>query len=318
MFDAAFLDPHDAVDTAAWQDLWQRAEGRTPFTHLAFAQSLAQVSGMTLQVAAVREAGSLVAGCLLYTRPGAQAWIAGPAPMARYTGVLLDPVPREGHVLERRSSLDALLRLVTARFPVAALSLAPTVNDLRPFSWASFRPTPYYTYRLDATQPYTPGRNVGKHLKRGGHLQVEQLSEPDSEVMGQLYLHYQQQNRAQPVSSHRLAPLLRHLLDNEMLWLHGVREPDGRLIGAQAVLQDDRFCYTWLGGSAPGPAMTLMIDHSIRQAHRTGRGIDLLGANSAAIAQFKKSFGGTLTTHYHAVYYRNRWLAALGAIRPLA
>ncbi len=314
MAEAVFLDPDRPETEAAWQDLWLRAEQRSPFTHLSFVRTAAHATGRKAHLAAVQEGDVLLAGCVLYTR--GRGAIAAPAPLTRYTALLLDPLPHERHVLQRTSALDLLLALVGAQFPVAALSLAPELGDVRALQWAGFGCEPRYTYRVAGS--YRPSRSVRRRPAELPGYTIESVGAGDGEVNRWLQRHYAERQVSPPVAAVQQAAWLEALEAIGMARCRVLRDGQGTLCAALATLEDDRRVYTWLAGSLPGPALTILQHTLIEGAVDEGRGVDLLGANHASIAFFKAGFGGALTPHFHAVRYRNRALRVAGALRPLA
>ena len=311
---ASFLDPDDPEAEAAWQDLWVRAGQRSPFTHLAFVRAAAAATGRKARLAVVAEEAYLVAGCVLYAHRGGT--LATPAPLTRYTGVLLDPSPHERHLLQRQSALDRLLELVRAHWPVVSLSLAPDVADVRPFQWAGFRCEPRYTYRIE--EEYRPARSVRRRLGEMPEYSIQSASPDDPAVNVLLQRHYQVRHTAAPLSVSQQAAWLEALTRIGMARCLALYDAEGVLSAALAVLEDDRRTYTWLAGSRPGPALTILQHTLIEQVVAEGRSVDLLGANHPTIAFFKAGFCGDAIVHFHAVHYRSPALRLLGALRPLA
>lgn len=315
MPEIAFLDPDDA-EAAAWDDLWQRAPQRTPFTHRAFARAMAAATGRPLRLVAVADGSRLVAGCVLASR--ARGRLAGPAPLMRYTGVLLDPVPSEGQLIQRNTALDTLLEHVTRAYPVATLSLTPDFADARPFVWSGFSCAPHYTYRIGPDPSYQPDKATRRRVRQMPEASIATTAPDDEAFVALLLRHYRERGQSPPVPPPALASLMRDLQQAGLLEAMALRDATAEMVAAQALLIQDDAVFTWMAGSSPGPAMTVLQDHLIRTALEAGRSVDLLGANIPAIAAFKLHYGGALTVHYHAVHYRSRVLRALGTLRPLA
>lgn len=316
MPDAVFLDPHNTADAAAWQHLWQRAENRTPFTHLAFVEAIAEATGRKAWLAAVEDGGRLTAGAVLFSSPR-RPWLAAPAPLTRYTGVLLDPPIEEKHVAARQTALDVLLQHIGRRFLVAALTLAPDLTDARPFQWAGFACTPRYTYRLDAAAPYAPNRWMRRQLREGDVFTLHAADPGDATWLRLLDRQYDDRGQPPPLGAGAHRRLLDALGTGGLVEMHALRDPEGRLAGAVTALVDGRAAYLWTGGSVPGPAMGVLLHRVIDAARAQERAVDLVGANVASIAGFKAHFHADLTLHFHAAYHRNRLVRAVDALHPL-
>ncbi len=316
MPDAAFLDPRSTADRAAWQSLWQRADNRTPFTHLAFVEAIAEATNRRPWLAVVEDGGRLAAGAVLFSSPRS-TWLAAPAPLTRYTGVLLDPPVEEKHVAGRQTALDALLKHLARHFLVAALTLAPDLTDARPFQWAGFACAPRYTYRLDAAAPYTLNRWMRRQLREADAYTLHAADPDDATWLRLVDRQYAERGQSPPLDTGAHRRLLGTLHAHEQVEMHALRDATGELVGAVTALVDDRAAYLWTGGSVPGPAMLILLHRVIEAARAQGRSVDLLGANVASIALFKAHFHADLTLHFHAAYYRNRLLRAVDALHPL-
>ncbi|MCH8962729.1 MAG: GNAT family N-acetyltransferase, partial [Bacteroidetes bacterium] len=76
---------------------------------------------------------------------------------------------------------------------------------------------------------------------------------------------------------------------------HDAETPEGGL----AVLHDGRTAHYWIAGSAPGPAMTVLLGHTLPRLRDDGiEQFDFVGANTPSIAEFKRHFGPVLTPYF--------------------
>ncbi len=315
---AVFLDPDRPDEAALWQALWARDPHRTPFTHAAFARALAAATGRKAVLAAVEGGEGLAAGAVLYPSPRLRNRVAGPAPSTRYTGVLMAEVPGERARLQGNTPLDALLAAIGGRYPVAALSLAPHLSDVRPFGWKGFTCTPRYTYEIAREEPYQPDSATRRRARQLPDAHAEAVAPDDASFADLLLRHYAARGARAPIPAARLRVLMQALHAAGLLECTALRGADGGLLAAHATLVLPQQAFLWMLGSLPGAAMPVLQDALVRRLHAEGRTVDLMGANHAGIAAFKHHFGGALRVHYHAVYHRNPFWRALDAARPLA
>jgi len=112
---------------------------------------------------------------------------------------------------------------------------------------------------------------------------------------------YRRHDREPPAPPSRLYPLVESLIEHGLvrLWTatpHRGEDPEG-VIG---IAHDGRTAGYWLGGSVPGPAMTVLLGTVLTQLQKEGYALfDFVGANTPSIAVFKRQFGGDLTTYYY-------------------
>ena len=65
-------------------------------------------------------------------------------------------------------------------------------------------------------------------------------------------------------------------------------------------MHDAQTAHYWIAGSPPGPAMTVLLGHTLPRLRDAGlQRFDFVGANTPSIAEFKRHFGPTLTPYFH-------------------
>ena len=70
--------------------------------------------------------------------------------------------------------------------------------------------------------------------------------------------------------------------------------------GGLAVLHDGHTAHYWIAGSAPGPAMTVLLGHTLPRLRDDGiKLFDFVGAHTPSIAEFKRHFGPVLTPYFY-------------------
>jgi hypothetical protein len=310
--DALLLPYRDAEPQ--WAELWERSRP-SPFSSPPFARALAR--RMDVRVLALAESGAWEAAALVCPRPIGPLQRA-PAPMlAYYFEPLLAAPEREGHVVERRSPLTRLLAELGRRFPLVSLQTSPAVTDCRAFAWTGFACTPLYTYATASPTADAFSKTVRKRVRQfGDRYTIEPAPAGSAQVADLALAAYRRDGRSPPLPPAEMQTLWSELEAGGLVRALIARSPEGAVEGAQILLDDGRTLSTWIGGSVPGPAMTLLTAAVIEQAARSGRMVDLLGANTPPVAAFKRSFGVPLQTFYRAV--RVPPLAAsLHALRPL-
>lgn len=112
---------------------------------------------------------------------------------------------------------------------------------------------------------------------------------------------YERHGRALPLPSEPLAGWAASLVDQGVGSIVGLRDRESEEWVAGIVLLHNRSrAWYWLAGSMPGPAMTVLLGHTLDHLHHQGiPGFDLMGANTPGISEFKRRFGGTLVEYPH-------------------
>ena len=91
---------------------------------------------------------------------------------------------------------------------------------------------------------------------------------------------------------------------------------DGAPEGGLAVLHDGRTAHYWIAGSTPGPAMTVLLGHTLPRLRDAGlQTFDFVGANTPSIAEFKRHFGPALTPYFHLEKFTRPELRLLHRLR---
>jgi len=86
------------------------------------------------------------------------------------------------------------------------------------------------------------------------------------------------------------------------------------------LLLNNTTAWYWLAGSERGPAMTVLLAHTIHFLHEQNVGhFDLMGANTDGISEFKRRFGGILIQyrHWQRLNWSNRFVSVLGQFKRL-
>lgn len=312
----------DPAARQRWAALWQAASLRSPFSHLAFVEASAVALGCQATfVFAAAEERDAAAALLPWKSRG--PWRAPVVPAyTAYSALLLRTPPTDADAHNDRTPLRPLLAALREAFPGTALHLPPPLADVRPAQWHGWQAAPLYTYRaaLPASGSVTEGwRGNARRRFNKAHqqYQVSETTDP-APVIAQIRASLQRQGRDLPCTEEQLMAWFTALQRVRLLRLFLAKDA-GTPAGGMAVLVDRAEGYNWLVGSTPGPAMTVLMGAVLTQLREEGfRTYDWVGANTASVAEFKRSFGGTLTPYYRLTCPAPRplrWLRTLQAYR---
>lgn len=322
MSEARFLDASDEVVRAAWAGLLERSEQASPFSTLAYAEALCEATGLSFRLAGVWDEDVLSAGVLLFEkRLGPYHRVVVP-PLTPWTSFLLGAPLRESDVTHRRSMLDVLLALLEPTYHALAFHLHPTLHDVRPFQWRGFDTQVLYTYRQTLPERDAllrqASRSVRRSLKRAdGTLTVN--TRGSSEQAARLVLRSQaRQDHPFALTEQRLTRMTERLRAAGLARVFLACDDGGNVRGAQVMLCHAGQACHWVGGSFRGPAKTLLVVEAMEHLRDEGlTSIDMVGANTPSIAEFKRSFGLPLTPYYRVERITRPTLKLLLGLRRL-
>lgn len=320
---AQFLDPTTASVRTDWADLLSRSDQSTPFSTLAYAEALEDATGLGHRLAGVYEDEQLVAGILCYEKPlGPYRRVVVP-PLTPYTSFLFETPPREADITRRRSALDALLELLEEHYHAMAFHLHPTLRDVRPFQWNGWNVTPRYTHRHTPLKEreklfnLLSGSTRRLFINHASSYQLEETPHALSDALSLAEESLQRHNHDLPLPKPTLRSFLQQLLKAELVRLfishpEEHTEPDGALW----ILHDQQMSCDWIAGSKRGPAMTLLLIHTLLTLQEEGyRTFDFAGANIPSIAEFKRSFGAPLVSYYRVEQHASPVLQLIHHLR---
>lgn len=227
-------------------------------------------------------------------------------PYTPYSAVLLDRMPSEAETHHRTSNLEHLLKELESRYSGVDLHLPPKLIDVRTFSWRRWAVQPLYTYRvsLSGGAPSEQWSESAKRIARRADSDYE-IVDPGARRLADLSVaSYERKSRRSPLSKARLTRLLEEATEGAGARLYGARnKQSGEIESAVAVLQDGNSAYYWIAGGTAGPGMTVLLAELFEQLADEGiDSFDFVGANTDSIAEFKRRFGGRLTTYFRATW----------------
>jgi len=284
--------------------VWDTAFGTTTFLEAL----AAQVATDIMQVTTTDDKGVCAAARLGVRSKFGIAYSPVP-PLTAFSALRLRDPLREADVHERRSALEPLLAAVEQRFVAAAIHLPPAVQDTRVLIWRGWSVKPLYTYRIridSQRDPLDAWSESARRLARQEESEYD-LVETDAATQARLVTgSYARKDRSTPLNVDGLTRLIGGLVQSGSVRTVGVvRRGTDQVEASVALLRDASQSYYWLAGGRPGPAMTVLLAHVLRELASSGTTVfDFVGANTASIAEFKRKFGGQLTSYFRATWQR--------------
>lgn len=289
---------------------WDELQQASPCSHVFASAGYLELIGRTfrghVQEDVVTEDGRSVAAARLLSRRSPLTFRAVVPPYTPYSALLLDRMPTEAETHHRTANLEHILVELENRYSGADIHLPPKLVDVRTFSWRKWAVRPLYTYRVDLREAGLDKKwsDSTRRIVRRAADEYELVDPGADRVAGLSVASYARSGRKTPLSKKRLAAFIESSVAEVGAELFGARNTQsGEVEAAVAVLRDEKNAYYWIAGGASGDGMTVLLSSLFhRLADERIENFDFVGANTDTIAEFKRRFGGLLTTYFRATW----------------
>jgi len=314
----------------SWNDLFALQADKSPFCEYDFMESLAELFGWSCISVASEDV--LMARLFLRTRGPLRDVIV--PPLMQFTSILLHPDADEAQVRQGLQSLHGGRDQMpgtsplpfSSQMPYSRLfSFSPILSEYLKQAPSGYKSLEKHTYVLpsgsveDSITGWSSSTRRNFRKSEADYVFVKDSVAPVE--IAELTSHaYAAAGRRFPLPPAVIGEFASALVQRSMARTVGVvSKSSGELEAGVVLLENRQTSWYWLAGSQPGPAMTVLMAHL--QADLAEKGIsnlDLVGANTPSIAEFKRRFGGTLVgyTHHNRQAPLNRLAAGIaGSIK---
>ena len=269
--------------------LWDASPGRTPFSHPAAVAAYAEAFGLDARIVALDDGSAAVPVFEKRRGPFRAASLLPLCPVLR--PLLAEPLSSAASH-RRDSPLDRLL--VSLDLEADQLTLALGTDDLRPYTWAGWTARPRSTYVSDLREDLDYSTAVRRALRQSEAFETVEDRAYMAQAVRLMAAGYQRGGADLGLDTAAVARLAEALGEADLARTFAAVQ-DGAAQAAVVVATDGRRAFYWIAGSVPGPAMTVLVDHVLRQLAAEGvETFDWCGANTPSIAEFKRRFGPRL------------------------
>lgn len=306
---AQWSDLRNGDAVKAWESLpasdrWDTVFGTSPFL-----EAITDHSSVGVEQITIEDDRGCSAAARLAVRPYFGSTLSPVPPFTAFSAIRLRDDLREAQVHERATVLEDLLHAVERRFHAASIHLPPAVEDTRVFGWRGWKVRPLYTYRIPLSDSDHPLDAWSESARRTARQEAAgfEVVETDAETQARLVVEsYSRNNRKPPLGVEQISSMVRSLLNDGAAAIAAVRNRgSGEVEASVTILRHGREAYYWLAGGRRGAAMTVLLAHVLPDLASSGIDVfDFVGANTASIAEFKRKFGGRLTTYFRATWER--------------
>ncbi len=297
-----------------WNDFIE--ENNLPlFFGLKWARIIQTLTGRPYKILLI-EKNEVVQGGLLYwphKRFGLHALT--PVPFTPYTGPVLKQESAEKNstrIAFNSQCHELLARHLLQRFDFIRITTHPQLSDIRPYLWSGFEAFPFYTYRLpldgNAETRYnnTLKRQIRTAEKEGLSVETSGECEPIADFVEQSYRAH---GFNPPLPKKDVLRLTEAVLREETGRLFYVYTAGGERIGGVLLTEDRNTVYYTLSGIKRAykhvQPMAFLLHSVFGDERLRHKEFDFIGANTPALEQFKRGFGGSLIPYYGLSRYRS-------------
>ncbi len=289
----------------------------TVFGDARYLEAMAPLSGRYAEYVRSERETALAGAALGVRRRGPVLEVALPL-FTPYTGVLLSAYA-EAEVHQGSDPLSQLAESLETRFGRIRLHLPPSVTDVRGLQFRGWQVSPLYTYCLDV-EAGLEGWSSGARRKARKHgPEFDTGVEPGAaaDIIQLVHQGYARSGGTPPGQADLLSIAVRSLESEGLAECVTARQGDSLEAGI-ILLHGPKASYYWMAGSRPGPAMTVLLAAAMdRLAARGAPVLDLVGANTPPIAEFKRRLGARLVQYWSATLDPSPLARAAAAARML-
>ncbi len=326
------LEIRDSVSSSDWQRLVDRAETSTAFHQLEWLNAAAAASDLEAIKLIVESDGEELVGLPLFKKQvGLVRGVLSPPPALgiEYLGPLVHrgPLGTAGDEREYLRVLQTLLTWINQRFrpSIVYFRMVPGIKDARPFRWSGYAVEPLYTYVVDV--PRTPeiglqsfDRSLRSDITRTANRVSVRPGGADLLASIRSFV-----GAAHKAHGSRLSLPLSYLdelyskLGPNQFQPIGAYTAAGLEAAAVVLFHRDRATY-WQGAVVPHHSQLPLTSHLVWSsillaAERGCRQLEIAGANTPRLVEFKSKFGPRLESYFEASRATVGGRVALSALR---
>jgi lipid II:glycine glycyltransferase (peptidoglycan interpeptide bridge formation enzyme) len=256
--------------------------------------------------------------------------IMTPVPLTFYNGILYyfeneQKAQKENQYIN--DITEIIINQVKKDFKYCNFSLHYSISDIRTFKWNNWLVEPCYTYIVSLKDEMEIRENFSSSLRRKISRAEEQnlkLTEDDNiESLITLQEESYKKNGLKPIlDNSTFIKFCNNARDAGLLKVFSIYGNEGKIYSSRAILLWNNVVYDWIAGTSTDFQHTnsthLLVWEILKKYSKEGyRSFDFMGANTRKIIDFKKSFGGKLTTYYDVKYYSSSFVKLLFRINEM-
>ncbi|MYA23816.1 MAG: GNAT family N-acetyltransferase [Gemmatimonadetes bacterium] len=314
------------ADDTAWDAFVRQAVGGTVFSTSAWLRCAAAATGGQVNRLGCYRNGYLVAGISGLARRRMGLYRLETPELTPHTGLLLAPVagkgPAKAEAVQHRACTH-LTDHLAKHYDRVFLVHAPSIADVRPFTWQGWDAYLRYTYRL----PLGDSKALWERIERRTRTAIRKAEKlgyhlrPTSDVAlfrRQYEAIYANQANGSPIAAALAERFVAAALEAGLAQAYEITCQDGPA-AIVAFVEGFDTTYAWAAGADPAYNHTGAISLLYWQYYTTTshQYFDFVGANMPSIAFFKRGFGCDLVPYYAVEGYKSGWVKRALGVRQV-
>jgi len=292
-------DPEEAE--RLWMDLYALQPDPSPFYEWDFSESIAELFGWKCLTVQVEEV--LLAKLVVRKRSFFSDVVV--PPLTQFTPILLAPSADNE---ARQAALKCLFEDHAALPFSRYFSFAPHLSSILEgvgSNWCHMAKDTYVLPTANTEEAIAKWSSSTRRNFRNATDKYEFTSEAVSSkhVVEMTETAYERAGMKLSLPSHVVGTFAEALVERGLGRIVGLTSKEtGELEAGIVLIESKEMAWYWLAGSERGEAMTVLMAHTQEFLHQRGiAALDLVGANTPSIAEFKRRFGGALVSYTHVV-----------------
>ena len=289
--DIAWIEVKDQIEAKTrWNDLIVRDSFATPFDDFDFLSGLSSRFGWNVSTFFKGETDGYRA--VVRSRAGVK-------------DVVVPPFVPYSSYLSSHGTMDAHLDSIASLPFSHCISIAPRFFE-QDYSLPTYLTTQKSTFRIQTGSLDTMLGGMSESTRRSfrknhAGYQFGVNSSTSIAIAKMVEQGYLKSGRSCPLPASQLAHFSDDLVRQGKATIlsvcpTGSDSPEAGIV----LLKNAHMGWYWLAGSVPGPAMTVLVAHTLAWLHDEQiSAFDFLGANTPSIAEFKRRFGGDKVSYLH-------------------
>jgi hypothetical protein len=211
--------------------------------------------------------------------------------------------------------LTSLADHLSREYDSVAVHFPPAISDVRPFQWRRWETKPFYTYVLSIgegtiSDAFSDGSRRLFDRHRGQYETIRTDLDGTRDAVTLCARSYARHGRSFGLIESDVQAAADRLIDEGLAaCFSAVDTESGEADAAVILLLGSETAYYWVAGSKPGASMTVLVgEMGDRLAELGISRLDMIGANTPSIAEFKRRLGGTLVPYFRATCLSSRFL----------
>lgn len=307
-------------DAAEWDHLVESSPHSNPFVESRWLKIYSEIFPVEVKFYCLSEQNTIVAGLVITEKKKGLFIVSTGVPISLYYGLVSQEQLQqsiETFVEELFDAVEKRLHFYSAPFHSSLFPLC----ELERKNW---KITKQSTIVLNIESLDTCWNNFSQSLRRKIRRATDDgLSTCETQNTSSLIeFHsksYERQGMQPPIQKKNLKSWVDRLIENKCIRIFEVKDRNGSVCAARAIILYRDTVYDWLAGMNPDAkvdnASHLLLWNIIQIISKEGFSkFDFMGANTPGPSAFKKSFGGEFIHYPLVTYYRSKAVRSLESI----